>query len=238
MLIVDNIEVCLGKLRIIQGVSIEVRKNEVVALLGPNGSGKTTLLRSIVGALGPAYTRSGCVYFLNKRIDMLKPHQIIQLGLTIVPQERRLFTNMTVLENLELGAIFLKDKDELRNRMEYVFQLFPVLKERKAQLAGTLSGGEQQMLAIARGLMSKPKLLILDEPSLGLAPKIILQLTELINKIREDGVTILLAEQNLPILLKTAERGYILENGRVIAEGNLGELAQSDYIKRGYLSPI
>lgn len=230
MLTVDKINVFYGDLQAIRDVSFEVETGEKTVIVGSNGAGKTTTLKTVSSILHP---RSGSIEFLGKRIDQLPPHKIIELGISHVPEGRGLFPRMTVTENLEMGAY---TRRESKNEMlEQVFQLFPVLKERRNQLAGTMSGGERQMLAIARGLMSKPKLLMLDEPSLGLAPMLVLSIFDMIETINKEGVTILLVEQNVRHALEMADRGYVLETGRITMKGTGKELIDNDYVKKAYL---
>ena len=232
MLEVNNIDVFYGNLQALWDVSFNVEKGEKVVIVGSNGAGKTTTLRTISGLLKP---RKGKIVFLGKRIDKMSIHKIVEMGIAHVPEGRRLFPYMTVLENLKMGAYVKRAWEKMDDTLEWIYQLFPRLKERKEQLAGTLSGGERQMLAIARGLMSRPKLLMLDEPSLGLAPKLVLRVFEMVNKINEEGVTILLVEQNVRRALEMADRGYVLETGRIILEGSAGELMENEYVKKAYL---
>jgi len=232
MLKVDKINVFYGDLQALWDVSFEVNEGEKVVIVGANGAGKTTTLRTISGLLRP---RSGSIEFLGKRIDKLPPHEIVELGIAHVPEGRRLFPRMTVLENLEMGAYTKRAREKFDDTLEWVFSIFPRLRERKKQIAGTMSGGERQMLAIARGLMSKPKLLMLDEPSLGLAPKLVVKTFEVIERINEEGVTILLVEQNVRHALELADRGYVLETGRITLSGTGEELLKNDYVKKAYL---
>jgi branched-chain amino acid transport system ATP-binding protein len=233
MLEVDKINVSYGDVQVLWDVSLKVNKSEIVTVVGANGAGKTTLLRTISGLLHP---RSGSISFLGKRLETLPPEKIAEEGIAQVMEGRRLFPQMTVRENLELGAYTKaawKKKDET---MEFVFNLFPRLKEREKQLAGTLSGGEQQMLAVGRALMSKPKLLMLDEPSMGLAPKLVLELFETVNRIKDEGTTILLVEQNVFQSLMISDRGYVLENGKIILEDSGKSLLDNAMVKKAYLS--
>jgi branched-chain amino acid transport system ATP-binding protein len=232
LLKVEGIDVYYGDLQALWNVSFTVEAGEVVTVLGPNGAGKTTLLKTISGLLRP---RSGAILFENKRIDGAKPHQIINYGLAHVPEGRQIFPYMTVEENLELGASTKKVREKLKDSLEFVYQLFPILKQRRKQLAGTLSGGEQQMLAIGRGLMSRPRLLMLDEPSLGLAPKVILSLFKLLKEMNRQGLSILLVEQNVRQALEIAHRGYILETGRIVVSKSSKELISDPYVKKSYL---
>jgi len=232
MLEVSNLDVFYGKSQALRDISLRVNEKEIVALIGANGAGKTTLLNTISGVLRPA---SGSVEFLGKRIDGLAPHTIVTLGISHIPEGRRLFTEMTVRENLEMGAYSSEAWKRKKETLEQVYQLFPVLKERAKQLATKLSGGERQMLAIGRGLMSKPRLCMFDEPSYGLAPRLLLEVLETIKHLREQGITILLIEQNVRYTLETADRAYVLENGQIALEGKGKDLLQEDQIKKSYL---
>jgi len=232
MLDVDGVNVFYGDLQALWGVSFKVKEEETVAIIGSNCAGKTTTLNTISGILRP---RSGSIEFQGHRIDKLNPHRIVELGIAQIPEGRQLFPSMTVMENLEMGASV---PEAWRNRdrtKEWVFELFPRLEERKAQMAGTLSGGEQQMLAIGRGLMSMPKLLMLDEPSLGLAPMLVLKTFEMIERIRKEGVSILIVEQNVHHALELADRGYVLETGKIAIEGESKELMDNEHVKKAYL---
>jgi len=229
---VKDIDVYYGDVQILRGVSLTVHEGEVVSLLGANGAGKTTTLRAISGVLSP---RRGTIEFLGERIDRLDPHRIVEMGLAQVPEGRQLFANMTVLENLEMGAINRRARLRRKETLEAVFTLFPRLKERMHQLAGTLSGGEQQMCAIGRGLMSLPRLLALDEPSLGLAPVVVKQLFRIIREVSGAGTTILLVEQNVAESLAISNRGYVLETGRVVLEGTGPELQANESTRKAYL---
>jgi branched-chain amino acid transport system ATP-binding protein len=206
-------------------------ENEILTVIGPNGAGKTTLLNAISGLVVPT---SGTIEFYNKRIDGLPPYRIVELGISHVPEGRQLFPRLSVLENLKLGAYTRKSRKEMNETLKLVFDMFPILKERAKQAAGSLSGGEQQMLAIARGLMSKPKLLMLDEPSLGLAPKVVDTIFKSIKDIAK-ATTILLVEQNVHRALEIADRGYVIESGSIVMEGETKELKNNDYVKKAYL---
>lgn len=232
MLTVDKINVFYGGLQALRNVSFRIEKGEIIAIVGSNGAGKTTILRTISGLLRP---ESGSIKFLDNRLDKLPTHRIVELGVVQIPEGRRLFPYMTVMENLEMGAFAPKARKKRRETIKWIFDLFPVLEERRNQLAGTLSGGEQQMLAIGRGLMSRPKLLMLDEPSLGLAPRLVITLFKMIKKINEEGITILLVEQNVRHALELTDRGYVLETGRIILEGGGTQLIESEYVKKAYL---
>jgi len=232
MLEVNNLGTFYGKMQALWDVSLRINEGEIVALIGTNGAGKTTLLNTISGILCPA---SGSVEFLGRRIDRLTPHAIVELGISHVPEGRRLFADMSVLENLEMGAYPYHAWKQKGETLEQVYQIFPILKERAGQLARTLSGGEQQMIAMGRGLMSRPKLCMFDEPSYGLAPTIVSEVFRVIKSLREQGITILLIEQNVRNALEIADRAYVLENGRMVLEGASDELLQSDYVRKAYL---
>lgn len=229
MLKVKNLEVFYGLIRAVKGVNFEVKQGQIVSLIGSNGAGKTSTLASIVNDV----KKNGEIYFEKKEISKLKTHEIIQQGIALVPEGRRVFINLTVEENLRMGAFNNDEKYE--ELQEHMFKLFPRLIDKKGQLAGTMSGGEQQMLAIARALMSSPKLLMLDEPSLGLAPKIIGELFETILKLKKEGITILLVEQNAYAALDISDYAYVLENGEVALEGIGKELIKLDDIRAKYL---
>jgi len=232
LLKVENIVAAYGQITALKGVTLEVDAGEVVAILGANGAGKSTMLRAISGLVRP---RSGQILFEGRRLDRLRPHEIAGLGVVQCPEGRRLFANLTVLENLEMGAYTRSDRQGIAEDMARVCALFPVLAARRAQRAGTLSGGEQQMLALGRALMARPRLLLLDEPSLGLAPILIEQIFATIRQIREQGVTILLVEQNAHVALEIADRGYVLETGKVAICGAARELISDPAIVEVYL---
>ncbi len=232
MLEVSNIDTFYGKVQALWGVSLRIDEEEIVALVGANGAGKTTLLNTISGLLRPA---SGSVEFLGNRIDGLAPHTIVELGVSHVREGRKLFADMTVSENLEMGAYTSEAWKQKEETLEQVYQVFPALKERERQLARTLSGGEQQMVAMGRGLMSRPRLCMFDEPSSGLAPRLVLEVFRVIKSLREQGITILLIEQNVRHTLEIADRAYVLENGRTVLEGACDTLLQSDYVRKAYL---
>jgi branched-chain amino acid transport system ATP-binding protein len=231
ILAVGEIEVSYGTIKALHGITLEVRKGEIVTLIGANGAGKTTTLRTISGLLKP---RKGFVHFAGADITGVKPHVIVSRGISHVPEGRGIFANLTVHDNLELGGYLRKDKISAAE-YERVYSLFPVLKERIKQNAGTLSGGEQQMLAISRALMAKPTLLLLDEPSLGLAPQMVQTIFRVIREINAEGTTILLVEQNAHMALVTAHRGYVMETGRITATDDTKALLASDRIKKAYL---
>ncbi len=230
MLKVDNINVFYGNIHAIRDVSFEVNDGEVVALIGANGAGKSTTLKTVSGLLP---SRTGSISFLGQNIDRIPPHKRVAMGLSQVPEGRRIFLQMTVLENLQMGAF--TSKADVREDLENVFARFPRLKERRNQIGGTLSGGEQQMLAMGRALMSHPKLLMLDEPSMGLAPILVEQIFEIISRLHETGTTILLVEQNAQMALSVADRAYVLETGKITLSGTGKELAASEQVKKAYL---
>lgn len=232
MLEVSNIDTFYGKMQALWGVSLRVDEQEIVALIGANGAGKTTLLNTISGLLRPA---SGSVEFLGKRIDGLTPHHVVELGISHIPEGRKLFPDMSVRENLEMGAYTSEAWKRKEETIEQVYQVFPSLKERGKQLARTLSGGEQQIVAMGRGLMSRPRLCMFDEPSSGLAPRLVLEVFRVVKSLREQGITVLLVEQNVRHTLEIADRAYILENGRVVLEGACDKLLQSDHVRKAYL---
>lgn len=232
MLEIQNLDVSYGYLQVIWDVSLNVKESEVVAILGPNGAGKTTLLKTVLGILPP---KKGRVRFLGQDITNQPTFSMTKLGLAFVPEERNLFQAMSVRENLILGAYTVKDKKQINNNLDYVYSLFPRLAERKKQLAGTMSGGERQMLAIARGLMSAPKMLILDEPSMGLSPQNVQLVFETIVKLRSEKVTVVIVEQNVNTTLKIADRAYVLEQGRIVMEGTSKELTSNERVREMYL---
>jgi branched-chain amino acid transport system ATP-binding protein len=229
---VTDVDVRYGRLQVLHGITIEVGTGELVTLIGNNGAGKTTLLHTISGILHPT---AGEIEYEGARIDRMRPHTIVTRGISQVPQGKELFPAMTVLENLELGAIRAPAGTKLDAKLREVYEYFPILEARRKQAAGTLSGGEQQMLAIARALMAAPRLLLLDEPSAGLAPIVVDTLAEIILKLNADGLTILLVEQNAYLALELAQRAYILESGRVTDTGPADQLLHSDLVRRAYL---
>ena len=235
MLEVKNIDVSYGLVRVLWDVSLRVEEGEIIATVGSNGAGKSTTLKTISGLLRPS---SGSIEFKGERLDQIRPHAIVEKQIAHVPEGRRLFPFSTVLANLEIGAYTKRARERIGESLEFVFELFPVLKERQRQLAGTLSGGEQQMLAIARALMSRPRLLMLDEPSLGLAPIIVNKVLEVLKELNDRGVTILLVEQNISSALNLCHRGYVLENGRIVLEGSGEELLNNPHVKVAYLGVI
>ncbi len=232
MLELENVCSAYGKVQILWNVSFNIREKEIVSIVGPNGAGKTTLAKTVMGLL-PA--KQGRISFKGESIEKLQPFEIVKKGLVMIPEGREVFPRMTVEENLLLGAYTVNDKNAVRNLKEKVYQLFPVLKKKQRSLAQTLSGGEQQMLVICRSLMSNPQLLILDEPSLGLAPIVVEKVLDTVTKINEDGVTILLVEQNIRDSLNIADRAYVLEEGKIIIEGEGRELLSNSHIKEVYL---
>jgi branched-chain amino acid transport system ATP-binding protein len=229
---VSNLDVFYGNSQALRDVSLRVNEGEIVALVGSNGAGKTTLLNTISGLLRPA---SGSVEFLGKRIDRLAPHKIMKLGICQIPEGRKLFSDMTVGENLEMGAYTSEAWKRRKETLEQVYQVFPVLKERGKQSAKKLSGGERQMVAIGRGLMSNPRLCMFDEPSYGLAPKLFSEVLEVIKHLRGEGITIFLVEQNVRNTLETADRAYVIENGHIVLEGKGKDLLKDDMVKKAYL---
>jgi branched-chain amino acid transport system ATP-binding protein len=231
LLSVSNLEVAYGNIPALRGIDLDVNKGEIVTLIGANGAGKTTTLRTISGLLKP---KTGDVTYDGRTITGIKPHVITAMGVSHVPEGRGIFANLTVNDNLELGAYLRKDKIK-QSEYERIFTLFPVLKERIKQSAGTLSGGEQQMLAISRALMSKPQVLLLDEPSLGLAPQMVQTIFRVIKEINAEGTTILLVEQNAHMALVTAHRGYVMETGRIVLTDDTKALLSSDRVKKAYL---
>ena len=232
MLKVDNIDVYYGAIHAIKGISIEVPKGEIVTLVGSNGAGKSTTLRTISGLMKP---KNGTILFEDKNIVGVPAHKIVGMGLCQVPEGRHVFANMSVMENLELGAYLRNDKDGIARDLEDVFKKFPRLLERKDQISGTLSGGEQQMLAMGRALMSRPRLLLLDEPSMGLAPLLVKEIFNIIKEINESGTTVLLVEQNANMALSIADKDYVLETGRIALAGTAQELASSEAVRKAYL---
>ncbi len=233
MLSLVDIHSYYGNIQALKGISLEVQEGEIITLIGANGAGKTTTLMSICGIVPP---RSGEVRFMGKAITRVNPDKIVSMGISQVPEGRRIFPYLTVLENLDMGAFLRNDTDQVKSDLEYVFNLFPILAERRNQAGGTLSGGEQQMLAISRALMARPRLLLLDEPSLGLAPLIVKQIFEIIKKINsENNTTIFLVEQNANLALKVAHRGYVMENGQITLSDAADNLLANEEVKKAYL---
>ena len=220
-------------MQVLWDLSVNVDEGEFVALIGANSAGKTTLLKTISGVMKPW---SGTVTFLDKRIDTMHPNDIVDMGLSHIPESRKLFTDMSIRENLEMGAYPKRSWKERNDTMQWVFKLFPRLEERAGQLARTLSGGEQQMLAMGRGLMSRPKMVLVDEPSNGLAPKVVSEVFEILKSLHAEGITILLVEQNVRQTLQVADRAYVIENGHLVLQGACSFLQQSDHVKKAYLA--
>jgi len=232
MLSVEKIQLKYGNIPVIHDVTFRVEKGEIIALIGGNGNGKSTVLKGISGLLPPS---EGKVVFEGKNITKTEAFDIVSLGISLVPEGRRLFPTLSVYKNLRLGAYLTDDSKEIEKRLEYVYSIFPILKERKDQRASTLSGGEQQMVAIGRGLMSKPKLLLLDEPSWGIAPKLVDKIFEVIREIRNNGVTILLVEQDVQEALEACDRAYVIQTGRVVMEGTGPDVLNSELIQKAFL---
>jgi branched-chain amino acid transport system ATP-binding protein len=232
MLELREVEVAYGNIRALKGISLTVGEGELVTLIGANGAGKSTTLKTISGLLRP---KAGTLLYQDHTLDRLDPHQIVALGISHCPEGRHLFGRLTVTENLRLGAVQRRDREEVPRDIEHVYKLFPVLKDRRAQLAGTLSGGEQQMLAIGRAMMSRPRLLLLDEPSLGLAPILVGLIFETIQQLKREGTTILLVEQNARLALDIADRAYVMETGRVTLQGPATELKHNPQVEHTYL---
>ncbi len=232
MLRIDNLRVNYGGIEAVKDISFEVPEGKIVTLIGANGAGKSTTLRAIAGLVKPA---SGRIRLQAEDLTALSPDRIVSKGITLVPEGRRVFPDLTVLENLKIGAYLRSDKEGIAHDLDWVYELFPRLKERSWQAAGTLSGGEQQMLAVGRALMSRPKLMMMDEPSLGLAPLIVREIFEIIKEINRQGVTILLIEQNANMALHTADLGYVLETGRITLSGPGKELLVNEAVKKAYL---
>ena len=232
MLEVKDLEVYYGMIQAIKGISFEVNKGEVIALIGANGAGKTTTLHTITGLLSP---KKGSVMFEGKDITKIPAHKIVSMGMAHVPKGRRVFADLSVYENLKLGAYTRKDKENLNKDLESIYERFPRLAERKNQSAGTLSGGEQQMLAMGRALMSKPSIILMDEPSMGLSPILVNEIFDIIESISKSGTTVLLVEQNAKKALSIADRAYVLETGKIVTSGKASELLEDDSIKKAYL---
>jgi len=233
MLKLDKVSTFYGNIQALKEISLEINEGEIITLIGANGAGKSTTLMSICGIVPP---KSGSITFMGKELTTMSPDQIVTLGISQVPEGRRIFPNMSVQENLDMGAFLRKDKENIKADIDYVYGLFPILEERKQQAGGTLSGGEQQMLAISRALMSRPKMLLLDEPSLGLAPLIVKQIFEIVAKInKESNTTIFLVEQNANLALKLAHRGYVMENGAITLTDSADNLLNNEDVKKAYL---
>ena len=232
LLTIENLEVFYGVINAIKGISFEVNEGEIIALIGANGAGKTTILNTITG-LVPA--KSGSIKFEDKDLLKTPAHKIVSMGIAHVPEGRRIFQQLTVFENLKLGAYTRKDKKEIADTLELVYERFPRLKERRTQIAGTLSGGEQQMLAMGRALMSHPKIILMDEPSMGLSPLYVTEIFDIIRSVNESGTTVLLVEQNAQKALSIANRAYVLETGKIVLSGDAHELMNNDSVKKAYL---
>ena len=232
LLDVNDLHVHYDKVEAVKGVSLKVEAGSIITLIGANGAGKTTILKAISGVLRRS---AGTIGFDNARIDQSPAHRIVAAGIAHVPEGRRLFGLMTVRHNLRIGAWLQRDRDAIRQGFERVYRHFPILRERETQLARTLSGGQQQMVAIGRALMAQPRLVLMDEPSLGLAPIMVAEIANIIRELRDDGLSIVLVEQNASLALRLADRGYVLETGRVVLEGDSRELARNEYLKKAYL---
>ena len=232
MLEVKDIEVFYGVIQAIKGISFEVNEGEVIALIGANGAGKTTTLQTITGLVSP---KKGQILFEGQDITRVPAHKIVSMGMAHVPEGRRVFAQLSVLDNLKLGAYTRKDKEEIEETLIRVYKRFPRLEERKNQIAGTLSGGEQQMLAMGRALMSHPKIILMDEPSMGLSPIFVNEIFDIIQEVSQSGTTVLLVEQNAKKALSIADRGYVLETGRIVLEGDAKDLLNNDQVKKAYL---
>jgi len=233
MLKLTNVQTFYGNIQVLKDLCMEISPGEIITLIGANGAGKTTTLMSITGIVPP---KSGEILFFGKPINTLSPDEIVALGISLVPEGRRIFPRLTVMENLDMGAFLRRDKEDIKKDVAHIFELFPILAERRNQPGGTLSGGEQQMLAISRALMARPRLLLLDEPSLGLGPMVVKLIFDIIKKINtESGTTIFLVEQNAHMALKVAHRGYVMENGRITLEGSADSLLHNEDVKRAYL---
>jgi branched-chain amino acid transport system ATP-binding protein len=232
LLSMENVTTGYGKAQVLKKVNISLEKGEIVALIGANGAGKTTSLRCITGIIKPW---EGTIKFNNQKIDALEPYEIVSFGISYCPEGRDIFANLSVYENLKVGGYLVKDRREFKSNLNQVYELFPRLQERRNQIAGSLSGGEQQMLAIGRALMSKPSILLLDEPSLGLAPIIMESIFETIKQVNSSGTSILLVEQNVSLALDLAERAYVLEKGEIKLSGEGKDLRESEYVKNSYL---
>lgn len=232
MLEINDLQVFYGMIQAIKGVSFQVEEGEIIALIGANGAGKTTTLHTITGLIKP---KSGNVIFEGKDISKIPPHKIVSMGMAHVPEGRRVFSQLSVLENLKLGAYTRKDKEEIAQTLQMVYKRFPRLEERQNQMAGTLSGGEQQMLAMGRALMSHPKIILMDEPSMGLSPIFVNEIFDIITEVSKSGTTVLLVEQNAKKALSIANRAYVLETGKIVLEGDAKTLMNDDSIKKAYL---
>lgn len=235
LLEIKDLRVSYGKAEALKGVSLNVEEGELVSVVGANGAGKTTILRTISGLKKPT---SGEIWFKGKRIDGMPPHDVVKIGIAQIPAGRMIFPSMTVLDNLKIGAFLRKDRNKIAQDLEMIYKHFPILKERHAQLGGELSGGEQQMLAIARCLMTSPKLLLMDEPSMGLSPLLVTEVGDIIRDVNQEGISTVLVEQNARMALKLAQRAYVLELGVVTLEGDAEELANDERVKKAYLGGV
>lgn len=232
MLQVNDLFVSYGVINAIKGISFSVNQGEIIALIGANGAGKTTILHTVTGLIAP---KAGSIFFEGNDITKTPAHKIVGMGMAHVPEGRRIFQELTVYENLKLGAYTVKDKKVIENNLKYVYEHFPRLEERKKQIAGTLSGGEQQMLAMGRALMSNPKIILMDEPSMGLSPILVSEIFRIIKEVSADGATVLLVEQNAKKALSVADRAYVLETGKIVLSGDASELIHNEEIKKAYL---
>jgi branched-chain amino acid transport system ATP-binding protein len=235
MLDLKNVHTYYGNIHALKGISLHVEKGEIVTLIGANGAGKSTTLNTISALLGP---REGSILLEGQEIAGLPPHRIVEMGISQCPEGRRVFSRLTVMENLEMGAYVRRDSQGIEQDMETVFEIFPVLKERRSQVGGTLSGGEQQMLSMGRALMAQPKVFLLDEPSMGLAPMLVEAIFSVVQDINRQGTTVLLVEQNAAMALSVADRGYVLETGRIVLEGSAQELLENPQVKAAYLGEM
>jgi len=232
LLRLNDVNICYGKAETVKEINIEVSERSVVGIIGANGAGKSTLLKAISGSIP---TAAGEIWFIDKKINGMKSHETVKLGIVHVPEGRRLFPYMSVMANLKIGAYLRKDSREIKKDLDEVFELFPRLKERRNQRASTLSGGEQQMLAIGRGIMAKPRLLLLDEPSLGLAPLMVQNVASAINDIHKKGISILLVEQNAGLVTEVADTGYVIETGKIVLHGKMSEIMENEVVKKAFL---
>lgn len=229
---VNDLSVYYGMIQALKGISFKVEKGEIVALIGANGAGKTTTLHTLSGLIS---AKGGSIIYKDKDISKIPPHKLVSIGMAHIPEGRRIFSEMSVLENLKIGAYTRKDREEIEDRIEKIYKRFPRLEERKNQLAGTMSGGEQQMLAMGRALMSKPEIVLMDEPSMGLSPIFVNEIFDIIKQMRREGVTVLLVEQNAKKALSVSDRAYVLENGKIVMQGRASEIMDDESIKKAYL---
>lgn len=229
---VNDLSVYYGMIQALKGISFKVEKGEIVALIGANGAGKTTTLHALSGLIS---AKGGSIIYKDKDISKIPPHKLVSIGMAHIPEGRRIFSEMSVLENLKMGAYTRKDREEIEDSIEKIYKRFPRLEERKNQLAGTMSGGEQQMLAMGRALMSKPEIVLMDEPSMGLSPIFVNEIFDIIKQMRREGVTVLLVEQNAKKALSVSDRAYVLENGKIVMQGRASEIMDDESIKKAYL---